>query len=153
MQSRSEAESGDCILITREEKRALEYLGNVGNDLLTGKFDEDFEPIGPTLREQLTQKGLVVEFDGWIGLRLDLLQTLVKSDPSRQIERKGFIMTHNPQDHLVTSVTIFFSNELRRWIIRASCKVSHLVTSNDEPTDKQLKDMYNQDIEIIRKTK
>ena len=104
MQSRSEVESGDFTLITREEKRALEYLGNVGGVGLTGKFDEDFEPIGPTLREQLTQKGL----DDWIGhttVGLDLLQTLAKSDPGRQLEESMVTETAYTQVNLPITIT------------------------------------------------
>lgn len=47
---------------------ALEYLKNVGSDIRVNQFDDDFDPIGPSLRSQLNQKGLIVEFDGWIGL-------------------------------------------------------------------------------------
>ncbi len=47
---------------------ALEYLENVGSDIRVNQFDDDFKPIGPSLRSQLNQKGLIEEFDGWIGL-------------------------------------------------------------------------------------
>lgn len=63
--------------LTSKIAMALEYLKNVGSDIRINQFDDDFKPIGPSLRSQLNQKGLIEEFDGWIGL---------SSEPSSDLE-------------------------------------------------------------------
>ena len=44
----------------------LDYLKNAGNGapVPVSQFDEDFEPIGPTVRLKLRQYGLTLEEDG-----------------------------------------------------------------------------------------
>lgn len=60
----------------------------------------------------------------------------------------------NPDGHIMTRATIFFSNVHKRWIIRADCKVGRLgdffAPGEDEPTDDELKELFGQDIEISR---
>lgn len=51
------------------EKRALEYIENAGGNPLIIIFDEDHEPIGPMLRDQLCKLNLVEEIDGHIRRR------------------------------------------------------------------------------------
>ena len=47
-------------------KRALEYISNTGGSPNITQFDEDHEPIGPMLREQLKDAQLVYEREGRI---------------------------------------------------------------------------------------
>lgn len=41
------------------EKRAIEYIKNTGGNPEVAWFDEDHEPIGPMLRDQLIKAGLI----------------------------------------------------------------------------------------------
>jgi len=43
------------------ERRALEYIRNAGGAPEINWFDDDHDPIGPQLREQLGKKGMVQE--------------------------------------------------------------------------------------------
>ena len=45
-------------------EKYLEYIGNVDGGPLIEWFDEDWEPIGPVLRKQMKQAGLIYEKDG-----------------------------------------------------------------------------------------
>ena len=52
------------------EKRAIEYIKNTEDNPKVAWFDEDHEPIGPMLREQLIKAGLIRIVDGKIELVL-----------------------------------------------------------------------------------
>ena len=45
-------------------EKQLDYIRNVAPDCLIEWFDGDWEPIGPTLREQMKQAELIYERDG-----------------------------------------------------------------------------------------
>ena len=45
-------------------QKALDYIRNAGGSPKIAHFDEDHEPIGPRLREQMKQAGLIWERDG-----------------------------------------------------------------------------------------
>ena len=49
-----------------EQRRALEYIDNAGGEPKIEWFDDDHEPIGPMLRDDLKTMRLVVEKDGKI---------------------------------------------------------------------------------------
>jgi phage terminase large subunit GpA-like protein len=46
--------------------KAVAYLTNVGGDIEVASFDEDHDPVGPTLRERLLARGLAEIRDGRI---------------------------------------------------------------------------------------
>ena len=59
-------------------KKYCEYLVNVGRPLAVEDFDEDWEPVGPTIRNDLFYLGLVVkDEDGKLSL----------TDPGKQLAR------------------------------------------------------------------
>ncbi len=45
-------------------QKYLEYIKNTGGNPKVSEFDEDWEPIGPRVREDMKRIGLVVEVDG-----------------------------------------------------------------------------------------
>jgi len=54
-------------------QRYVDYLRNVGTPILaTAYFDDDWDPIGPKVREQLEQAGLVEQSHGGIALVIGL---------------------------------------------------------------------------------
>lgn len=50
------------------EKRAIEYIKNTGGNPKIERFDDDHEPIGPMLRNQLIKDGLIKIVAGKIEL-------------------------------------------------------------------------------------
>lgn len=50
------------------EKRAIEYIKNTGGNPEVAWFDEDHDPIGPMLRNQLIEAGLIRIVDSKIEL-------------------------------------------------------------------------------------
>ena len=52
----------------RHLDKYISYLRNAGRPLLTTEFDDDWAPIGPTVRKQLKESGLSAEHEGWIQL-------------------------------------------------------------------------------------
>lgn len=42
----------------------LEYIDNTGGSPTTQQFDQDWEPIGPLVRRDLTGAGLIEQRDG-----------------------------------------------------------------------------------------
>ena len=48
------------------EKRAIEYIKNTGGNPKIEWFDDDHEPIGPMLRNQLIKDGLIKIVEGKI---------------------------------------------------------------------------------------
>lgn len=57
---------GDALDGAEKLERALEYISNTGGSPNITQFDEDHEPIGPMLREQLKDAQLVYEREGRI---------------------------------------------------------------------------------------
>lgn len=51
------------------EKRAIEYIKNAGGNPKVSWFDEDHEPIGQMLRDQLIKEGLI----RIVGYRIELI--------------------------------------------------------------------------------
>jgi hypothetical protein len=49
----------------------IEYLKNVGEPSKIINFDDDFEPIGPKIREYMRTSGIIVEVDRKIYLTQD----------------------------------------------------------------------------------
>jgi len=49
-------------------KKYIDYIKRSGGNPKIEWFDEDWEPIGPTLREDMKSKGLIKEVDGKIYL-------------------------------------------------------------------------------------
>ena len=47
------------------------YLKNTDDNLTIGQFDEDWEPVGPSIRSQLVDQGQCAEVDGIIRMRND----------------------------------------------------------------------------------
>jgi hypothetical protein len=47
-------------------KKALDYIQNAGGSPKIEWFDDDHEPIGPRLREDMKDAGLIVEKDGTV---------------------------------------------------------------------------------------
>ena len=50
-------------------KQYLQYIKNTGTNPDISWFDEDFEPIGPTIREEMVSANLIEEVDGKIMLK------------------------------------------------------------------------------------
>jgi hypothetical protein len=48
----------------------LEYIANAGGKPTIAHFDEDWQPLGPTLRADMVRLGLVEEVDGSIIAKL-----------------------------------------------------------------------------------
>ncbi len=44
----------------------IEYIKNTGGNLKVESFDDDQEPIGPIIREEMRNAGLIKEVDGVI---------------------------------------------------------------------------------------
>lgn len=56
------------IAISHLHRAALEYVRNAGGSPSVDWFDEDHEPIGPSLREDLIKAGMIkVVHDGLVG--------------------------------------------------------------------------------------
>lgn len=51
---------------SKEVRAGLSYIGHAGGSPFVEWFDEDFDPVGPALREQMKQENLVYERDGKI---------------------------------------------------------------------------------------
>ena len=51
---------------SKEIRAGLSYIGHAGGSPLIERFDEDFDPVGPALREQMKRENLVYERDGKI---------------------------------------------------------------------------------------
>ena len=49
--------------MTEQQERAIQYIKNTGGNPAISWFDEDHEPIGAILREDLKSNGLIVEFN------------------------------------------------------------------------------------------
>lgn len=50
-------------------QKYVDYIHNTGITLTTAQFDEDWEPIGPTVRRDLMRAGLCMEDEGYIIVR------------------------------------------------------------------------------------
>lgn len=60
-------------------QKALDYIRNTGGSPTLAQFDEDHEPIGPKLREQLKDAQLVFEREGKIRPAVERCPHPVKS--------------------------------------------------------------------------
>jgi len=49
-------------------EREIEYIKNTGGEPKIQWFDEDFQPIGPSLRARMKKEGVICECDGKIFL-------------------------------------------------------------------------------------
>jgi len=47
-------------------KKYIDYIANTGGFPTIDQFDDDWDPVGPTVRKDLIKFGLVQEFDGII---------------------------------------------------------------------------------------
>jgi hypothetical protein len=47
-------------------KRAMDYIANTGGSPTIAQFDDDHEPVGPRLRDQLKEEKMVFECEGRI---------------------------------------------------------------------------------------
>jgi hypothetical protein len=55
-------------------QRAIDYINNTGSTILPIKvFDEDHEPIGPTLRSEMKRLGIIEETEGMVVLHTDYI--------------------------------------------------------------------------------
>jgi len=52
--------------VIETHKRALQYIENTGGNPPIGWFDDDNAPIGPDLRRDMKEAGLIAEVDGRI---------------------------------------------------------------------------------------
>jgi hypothetical protein len=52
--------------MTSTQQKAIQYIENTGGNPSIEWFDEDHDPIGPTLRDNLKTNGLIVEHNGKI---------------------------------------------------------------------------------------
>lgn len=53
-------------------RRYVEYIDNTGQrPLACSAFDEDWEPIGPQIRRDMIEAGLIEEYDGWLMLLVE----------------------------------------------------------------------------------
>ncbi len=44
----------------------IEYITNTGGSPTVGQFDDDWEPIGPMVRKDLLEEGMITVVDGTI---------------------------------------------------------------------------------------
>jgi hypothetical protein len=57
------------IAVNAQIKNALTYIKNAGGSARVDHFDEDYEPIGHTLRKELTRDSFIYEHESRIWLR------------------------------------------------------------------------------------
>lgn len=56
-------------MIESEQKKYVQYIKNTGRvPLAVAMFDEDWEPIGPMVRRDMVEEGLIIIEDGGIKL-------------------------------------------------------------------------------------
>jgi hypothetical protein len=48
-------------------KQQIAYLKNIGNRAAIAWFDDDWEPIGPNLRKEMTDAGIIEDAEGYDG--------------------------------------------------------------------------------------
>lgn len=58
------------------QKRALQYIENTGGEISVAAFDDDHEPIGPLLRQDLVPK-FAAEVNGKLSLTVEGHQAIV----------------------------------------------------------------------------
>ena len=55
--------------MSRHLKQYVDYIKNTGRvPLAIADFDEDWEPIGPTIRRDMVRAGLIEEWEGGLVL-------------------------------------------------------------------------------------
>lgn len=67
--------------MTETELRALKYIENTGHTATITGFDDDHEPIGPTLRAKLVPRYMSEHSDGRLRLTGDGMELVLDSRP------------------------------------------------------------------------